>query len=68
MSTEHARGQCDTCEEDRRVSREKPNHILHLLLTIFTVGAWVIVWIALAMNPKPWRCDTCGATGIRNIR
>ena len=25
------------------------NHILHLLLSIFTLGFWLIVWIALAI-------------------
>lgn len=26
------------------------NHILHLLLTVFTLGLWAIVWIILALN------------------
>jgi hypothetical protein len=41
---------------------KRPNHILHLLLTLFTCF-WAIVWIALAVNYssalrqhafKPW--------------
>jgi len=32
------------------VKKPKPvNHILHLLLSIFTAGVWLIVWIILAM-------------------
>ena len=26
------------------------NHILHLLLTLFTFGLWIIVWIMLAVT------------------
>ena len=25
------------------------NHILHLLITFFTIGLWCIVWIALVL-------------------
>lgn len=31
------------------VKGKRPNHILHLLLTIFTLGLWAIVWIVLAI-------------------
>lgn len=32
-----------------------PNHVLHLLLTIFTCGLWAIVWLIVAIfdAPKP---------------
>jgi hypothetical protein len=30
------------------VSGHRPNHILHLLLTIFTCGLWAIAWIIIA--------------------
>lgn len=31
------------------VKGSKPNHILHLILTLVTLGLWAIVWIALAI-------------------
>lgn len=31
------------------VKGKRPNHILHLLLTIFTLGLWAFVWIMLAI-------------------
>ncbi len=31
------------------VSGNRVNHILHLLLTVFTFGVWVIVWILLVI-------------------
>ena len=31
------------------IVRGKPiNHILHLLLSVFTLGLWLIVWLAIA--------------------
>jgi Na+-transporting NADH:ubiquinone oxidoreductase subunit NqrC len=35
--------------------KKKPNHLLHLLLTIFTLGAWGIIWIYLAVTAKTAR-------------
>ena len=32
------------------VKGKRPNHILHLILTIITAGAWAIVWIVLALT------------------
>jgi len=37
-----------------------PNHILHLLLTLVTFGVWLVVWIALTVMPKSYRCPQCG--------
>lgn len=28
---------------------EKPNHVLHLLLSVLTAGLWIIVWICCAV-------------------
>lgn len=42
--------------------RQTPNHVLHLLLTFFTGGAWLIVWIILAVfTVGPYRCPNCGS-------
>ena len=34
------------------VKGSKPNHVLHLILTLVTLGLWAIVWIALAFIQK----------------
>jgi hypothetical protein len=31
------------------VKGKKPNHILHLILTLVTAGLWLLVWIPLAI-------------------
>lgn len=30
--------------------KRKTNHILHLLLSIFTAGFWIIAWVLIGMN------------------
>ena len=35
------------------VRGRRPNHILHLLLTVFTIGSWGIVWIILTVTNRP---------------
>jgi len=30
-------------------ARQGPNHVLHLLLTVFTAGLWLPVWIIIAI-------------------
>jgi Na+-transporting NADH:ubiquinone oxidoreductase subunit NqrC len=31
---------------------QKTNHVLHLILTLLTLGLWALVWIALALIHK----------------
>lgn len=51
-------------EEDRMVLAEKetPNHVLHLLLSVFTAGVWIIVWIILSIGASfnSYKCPHCG--------
>lgn len=43
---------------------KRPNHILHLILSILTVGVWVPVWIFLSLVQKPQHLAvTVGADG-----
>jgi hypothetical protein len=50
------------------VKGNRPNHLLHLLLTLFTLGLWGIVWIAIvALGGEKrgfFRIDECGRTNI----
>jgi hypothetical protein len=47
--------------------REGTNHILHLLLTIFLCGFWLIPWALFSVFKCPWRCSVCGSTGVQGI-
>ena len=64
MVLEYKSGVCDSCREVRKVFRDKPNHLIHLLLTVMT-GIWIFVWLFLTLRSGSWRCDHCGGTGHR---
>jgi hypothetical protein len=42
------------------------NHILHLLLSLFTGGLWILIWILMAIpeSDDP-ACTFCGSTDTR---
>jgi hypothetical protein len=31
------------------VHGHRPNHLLHFFITLFTVGAWLLVWVAVSL-------------------
>lgn len=53
---------CPQCNKPRLFTREKPNHILHLLLSLFLCGLWFPVWLIIALDAdnKPFFCSACG--------
>lgn len=51
---------CPRCRTQVMASRKTTNHVLHLLLTMFTCGAWVIVWFLASLRCGGWRCTRCG--------
>ncbi len=64
MSDEKIRGFCKDCNKFVVAFRSKPNHVLHLLLSIFTLGLWVFVWIGLSIKIGGWKCSECGSKRI----
>ncbi len=52
---------CKQCEAYRMFIRPRPNHILHLLLSVFTVGLWLPIWLLIGFLTvlKPFRCPVC---------
>lgn len=58
-------GYCHSCRRQRRLSAEKPNHILHFLITVFTC-VWAPVWMMIAAKPARRRCDVCGSSQVDN--
>jgi hypothetical protein len=61
MASEESGGFCEQCNQPRLFRREVPNHILHILIAIFTGGLWVPIWILMAVfSSAPRRCTTCG--------
>jgi len=63
MATSTIRRNCKTCGQQRPFTKEKVNHVLHLILSVCTVGLWAgIVWLPLMILNmfKSWRCTFCG--------
>ena len=52
---------CVECKKKTMHFQEKPNHILHLLLSIITAGIWLIVWLLFLESGDP-QCSVCGRT------
>lgn len=52
---------CNSCNANVMAQSNKPNHILHLILTIITGLLWGIVWILISVGAiGGYRCTTCG--------
>lgn len=53
------------------VKGHRPNHVLHLILTLVTLGVWGIVWIAVALLGGEKRMsvgvDEWGNTNIQRL-
>ena len=54
---------CKTCNKQVLARRKGVNHILHLILSLCTVGFWVIIWILVVISNiirvGEWRCSVC---------
>lgn len=62
MSATQAMMPCKHCGRPTLHLVEKPNHILHLILSIVTLGAWLIVWLGVGLHTRDQDeiCTICG--------
>jgi hypothetical protein len=53
---------CRICARPTLHLAQKPNHILHVILTVLTAGIWLLVWIAVALHTRDTdsTCTVCG--------
>ena len=67
MAEQQRQGYCQECKAHTLVKRNGVNHILHLLLSVFTVALWVPIWIFLCLFKQGgWRCQQCGSDQIKD--
>ena len=59
MAHEQAMGSCAGCGAPTMHIQQKPNHVLHLLLSIFTLGLWIPIWVLVGLFPGKPQCGTC---------
>ena len=57
---------CSECRKPTIHIQPKTSHVLHLLLSLITVGIWVPVWLLIALNNSSQAtCTACGTmTGL----
>ena len=56
-----ATGFCPRCDRNRTLERRKPDHVLHLVLALVTLGLWAVPWLALSLYGRRylWQCVSC---------
>ena len=52
---------CKNCGEPTPHESPSTSHVLHLLLSVITVGFWLPVWLLMALNNRNQAtCTVCG--------
>ena len=56
-------GQCKVCGRQSRFEKTAPAHLVHFIITLLTVGTWLLVWIPVTLwrGMQGFRCTTCGS-------
>ena len=67
MALQERGGFCATCRKQVMVRRKGTNHVLHLLLSIITLGFRISVWILASVRIGGWRCTQCGGTTVSEV-
>jgi hypothetical protein len=67
MAQQEATGFCKVCNKQVMIRRKGTNHILHLLLSVVTMGIWIIIWILASVKIGGWRCTQCGSKAGRTL-
>ena len=66
MSYQESSGYCKRCKSYRLIRRPGTNHLLHFLLTLFTVGLWFPIWVLTSIQFGGWKCSSCGKATSRS--
>lgn len=61
----HETRACNSCGAMQTVKVRKPNHILHIILSIVTGGFWLIVYAAAAIESIRKITTKCGICGVK---
>lgn len=55
---------CPRCGGDVWVRCPAPRHLLHLKLSLLSLGFWLFPWLLLTLFAGPCRCARCGAAAL----
>jgi hypothetical protein len=58
---------CPHCARSVLGHRPAASHDMHLVLTMFTLGAWLPAWLLVSIyqQAQPYACSVCGSAGPR---
>lgn len=54
---------CPCCDQSVPVKGKKPSHVFHAVMSVVTMGAWIIVWLLAifeASVSRAGKCPRCG--------
>lgn len=60
MAEQHTGKKCKYCQKNVMAVRPGTNHVLHFLISLFTAGLWIPLWIWFSIKIGGWRCTQCG--------
>jgi hypothetical protein len=62
MAIKQSSGYCHHCQQPRPFAKNAPNHILHFVVTLFTIGLWSPVWLIVTVKAagSSAMCTACG--------
>jgi len=61
MATSQVMHYCRGCKAMKMHVQPATSHVLHLLLSLFTFGIWIVIWILAAVsNASQKTCSVCG--------
>ena len=63
MSSYRRLGFCAFCESDQTFSRSRMSHGLHIMLSLASLGLWLVPYVAVWVHRSRtirWRCTHCG--------
>lgn len=66
MAVATKNGFCNVCDKRGAVITNRPDHLLHLVLTVFTISMWAIVWLIRSLGGN-WRCQNCGSSDVTDV-
>lgn len=50
---------CGTCEKSVQPRKEFHGHVIHAILSLLTLGFWLLFWLLLAVLGSKWVCPVC---------
>ena len=62
MAQKQAGRYCAHCQKNVMATGTTTNHLLHFILSLFTFGFWILVWILVSVGKiGGYRCTQCGS-------